>query len=104
MAIRQACSYIVRIKTPRNPTEYEAILITIQQKKRNLVSKTLEDLQIDGNRVVMRLNQEETRPFEPAVPAFLQIRCYASEYDAPGSKPYPLEVWPALDDQILGGD
>ena len=104
MGIRRACSYIVRIKTPIPPESYSSKLVTIQQKKRNLVSKKDAQLTIEDNRVVMKLTQAETQPFEAGVIAYLQFRGYIDEYNAPGSKCWPVEVWPALDDQILGGE
>lgn len=104
MGIRRACSYRVRIKTPEPPDHYAAVLITIQQNKKNLVSKTLANLDSNDTHFIMNLTQEETKPFQEGVFAYLQFRGYITEYDAPGSKCWPVEVWPALDDQILGGE
>ena len=103
MAIRRACSYSATIKTPKTPSSYSEILVTFQQNKTNLVSKHLEDLTVSGDSIVVKLNQTETKQFVAGKPAFLQIRCYAAEYDAPGSAAWPLDVRPALDDSILGG-
>lgn len=103
MAFRRACSYSATIKTPKEPSNYSEILVTFQQDKTNLVSKHLEDLTVFGDRIVVKLNQTETKQFVAGKLAFLQIRCYAAEYDAPGSAAWPLDVWPALDDTILGG-
>lgn len=104
MGIRRACSYVVGIKTPAPPSYYSSILVTVQQDGDNLISKNLNSLESDDSRVYMKLNQEETRQFRAGVPAYLQVRCYSSEYHAPGSKCWRVDVWPALDDQILGGD
>ena len=103
MAIKRACSYQATIKTPKAPDTYSSILVTFQQDGVNLISKDLTDLTCDENYVIVNLNQEETKLFQATIPAYLQIRCYAGEYDAPGSKIWPLDVYPALDDQILGG-
>ena len=103
MAFRRACSYVAAIKTPKAPNTYSAILVTFQQEKVNLISKSLNDLTLLEDRVVVQLNQEETKQFVAGKPAYLQIRCYAAEYDAPGSAAWPLDVRPALDDTILGG-
>ena len=102
MGIRRACSYKATFTLPKTASNYSAILVTIQQKGRNLISKTKTQLTTDTTaRVVMNLTQAETRQFEAGVPAYVQIRCYASATDAPGSNCWPVEVWPALDDQIL---
>lgn len=103
MAFRRACSYSATIKTPKEPSNYSEILVTFQQNKTNLISKHLEDITISGDSIVVKLNQTETAQFVAGKPAFLQIRCYAAEYDAPGSAAWPLDVRPALDDTILGG-
>ena len=104
MGIRRACSYQARIKTPVSPDQYTAILVTVQQDGANLISKDISELEFDEENVILNLNQEETKQFKESVPAYLQIRCYASEYHAPGSKCWPLDVLPALDDRILGGE
>ena len=104
MSLVRACSYQASIKTPAAPDTYSAILVTFQQDGDNLISKTLEDLECDETYVYVNLNQEETKLFKASIPVYLQIRCFASEYEAPGSKVWPLDVFPALDDQILGGE
>ena len=53
---------------------------------------------------LMQLTQEETALFEAGTPAQLQIRCFGGVYNAPGSAVYSVDVWPALDDRILGGE
>lgn len=103
MSLVRACSYQASIKTPAAPDTYSAILVTFQQDGDNLISKTLEDLECDETYVYVKLNQEETKLFTAGIQACMQIRCFASEYEAPGSKPWPIDVLPALDDRILGG-
>lgn len=101
MGIRRACSYKAVFKTPLAPSQYSKILVTVQQDGNNLISKNQSALTIGTDSVTMNLTQNETAQFEAGKRAFVQIRCYASAYDAPGSKAWPVEVWPALDDQIL---
>ena len=101
MAIRRACSYKAHIKTPYPPSHYSAILVTVQQDGVNLINKNKSDLTADGSSVTMNLTQAETAQFVAGKPAYLQIRCYASATEAPGSRCWPLEVWPALNDTIL---
>lgn len=101
MGIRRACSYKAVFKTPLAPSTYSKILVTVQQDGNNLISKNQSALTIGTDSVTLNLTQAETAQFEAGKRAFVQIRCYASAYDAPGSKAWPVEVWPALDDQIL---
>lgn len=101
MGIRRACSYKAVFKTPLAPSNYSKILVTVQQDGNNLISKNQSALTIGTDSVTLNLTQTETAQLEAGKRAFVQIRCYASAYDAPGSKAWPVEVWPALDDQIL---
>lgn len=103
MGIRRACSYSATIKTPKNPNDYSEILVTFQQSNVNLISKNKSDITVSGDCIVVNLNQEETKQFVAGKMALLQVRCYAAEYDAPGSAAWSIDVWPALDDTILGG-
>lgn len=103
MSFRRACSYGCTIQPPEAPATYSAILVTFQQDGVNLINKTLDDLIVDEYEVTVQLTQEETSQFKPGR-AWLQIRCYASEYNAPGSAAWPIDVQPALNDTILGGE
>ena len=53
--------------------------------------------------VTAQLTQEETSLFEAGTPAQIQIRCFGAVYDAPGSAVFSVDVWPALNDTVLGG-
>lgn len=101
MGIRRACSYQATIKTPKAPSNYSKLLLTIAQNGQNLITKTESDLQTNDTSVIVKLTQAETKLFVDGTPAFLQLRCYAGAYDAPGSKVWPVEIWPALDDEVL---
>lgn len=103
MGIRRACSCVVTIKTPKAPETYSAMLFTVEQDGEILVSKNLGDLTWDDDYVYAKMTQEETAQFTAGVPAWMQLRLYASEYDAPGSCVKQVEVWPSIDDQILSG-
>lgn len=99
---RRACSQQFVIQTPKAPDTYSQMLFTIAQDEVNLISKDLSDFETTETSVIVNLNQQETALFKTGLPAYAQLRCYAAEYDAPGSAEYQLEVWPALDDTILG--
>lgn len=103
MAFRRACSYVCKITPPEPPENYSDVLVTFQQNKQDLVNKSLSDLTIDDGGFLVKLTQEETAMFVAGVRAWLQIRCFASTYNAPGSAAWAIEVMPALNDTILGG-
>ncbi len=103
MSFRRACSYTASFKTPKPPDTYSAIEVTFQQEEDNLVKNDLTSLRCDDAYVYVELTQEETARFKAGIPAYVQLRCYAGAYDAPGSKCYQLTVWPALADNILPG-
>lgn len=104
MAIRRACSYQATIQTPKPPAIYSDILVTVAQNGENLINKPRYLLNIEEETVTLQLTQEETAQFEENVPAQIQIRCFAGVYDAPGSHVWTVDVLPALNDTILGGE
>ena len=68
-------------------------------------------LEINGNLIEVTLTQEETSRFRPsagspmgratAPTAFVQIRAYKGPLDAPAGKTWPLNVFDALDEEVL---
>ena len=104
MGIRRACSYQATIKLPAAASTYSDILVTLQQKGRNIITKRKADLDLDGDTVALKLSQEDTALLtvdKSTQTALLQVRCYASEFDAPGSQLWAVDVLPALNDTIL---
>lgn len=101
MAIIRACSYEATIETPKDPTTYSAVLVTFQQDGTNLINLTEDDISISDNKIIVQLDQEQTKLFACGKKALLQIRCYASQYDAPGSAVWAIDVCPALNDEVL---
>lgn len=101
MALIRACSYTATIKTPEVPTNYSAILVTFAQDNAVVLEKTLNDITIDNENIVVQLDQEETADFTCGKKCFLQVRCYKSQYEAPGSHIWAIDVQPALNDTIL---
>ena len=104
MGIRRACSYQATFQTPEAPSNYSDILVTISQKGVNLINKYRANLEIGTETVILNLTQEETKQLEAGVTAQMQIRCFGSTYNAPGSAVFSVDVWPALNDIILGGE
>lgn len=113
MAIRRACSYAATITTPEAPATYSAILVSFSQDQRIVHSFELGDPEIvvGDDAVTVQLTQEQTAAFAPsqgspmgrenAQPAYLQIRCYKSAYEAPGSKTWAIEVYDSLETEVL---
>lgn len=100
MPIVPTSTYSATIQTPLAADNYSAILVTISQG-RTTVSKTLDDLTIDNGLVVVQLTQEETEDFTPGLPALMQIKCYRTETDAPGSAIWSIPVTPVLNEEVL---
>ena len=103
MGIRRACSYKVTFRTPEPPSNYSEILVTFEQKDVK-IDKREYNLLIEDYDVTAQLTQEETKQFKAGIPAQIQIRCFAEAYNAPGSAVKTVDVWPALNDTILGGE
>lgn len=103
MGIRRACSWQATVRTPTEPSNYSSILVAINQRGRNVIVKTKPDLSIstDGLNIILNLSQTETAQLISGINTYMQVRCYKSEYEAPGSQCWPIEVLPALDDRIL---
>ena len=104
MGIRRACSYAATFQTPKPPSNYSEILVTFSQDGQNLINKARYQLNVEEFTVTVQLTQEETKLFEAGKTAQIQIRCFGATYDAPGSAVFSVDVWPALDDRILGGE
>lgn len=113
MAIHRAGTYSATIKTPLAPSEYSKIRITFSQNQQEILIKNQGDtgVTIGEDYVEVTLTQNETLLFRPSAPspmgapsgapAFLQVRCYASDLDAPASATWRIEVYDALNQEVL---
>lgn len=101
MAMTRACSYTLTIETPQDPSVYSSVLITFAQDGVNVIQKNKSQLTIEGNKIIVQLTQAETKQFACGKKAYIQIRCYKAQYEAPGSLVWAVDVYPALDDVIL---
>ena len=99
--MRRATSHSFTWKLPKYADDYPEILATLEQNGEIILNKTKNDLEIDGNRVVLILTQEETLMFEAGVPAYIQMRAYNSPKDAPGSKVWKIPVYRSLNEEVL---
>ena len=101
MAIIRACSYTATIQPPEDPANYSAILVTFQQDGTNLINLDEDDVTISDGKIIVNLDQTQTKLLACGKKVLMQIRCYASQYEAPGSAVWAIDVWPALNDEVL---
>ena len=113
MAIHRAGTYTATIKTPQAPSQYSKIRITFSQNQQEILSKNKSDsgVTLGTDAVEITLTQNETLLFRPSAPspmgspsgapAFMQIRCYKGALDAPASACWMLEVFDALNQEVL---
>ena len=99
--IVKACSYRAIIKTPVTPSEYSSILVSFAQGGTVLVEKTKSSLELTEDSVIVQLDQNDTKLFDASKKAMMQIRCYKSQYDAPGSIIFGIDVSPSLNEVVL---
>lgn len=102
--IRRVCSWACTVKTPKAPSTYSEILVTFEQNQQVVINKTQDDITIGTEDIEIDLTQEETALLDGDSFCYMQVRCYASEYDAPGSAIFKIPVQRALSEEILGGD
>ena len=112
--IIRACTWGASIPTPEDPANYSQIVVLLSQSQEVLVRKETEDLTLSESGVHVDLTQEETKLFKPSIksplgthigpPAFMQIRAYKSDTDAPGSACWAIDVQDSLSDEILTGE
>ena len=113
MAIHRAGTYSATIKTPQVPSQYSKIRITFSQNQQEILSKNQGDsgVVLTSEAVEVTLTQAETLLFRPSAPspmgaqsgapAFMQIRCYKNSLDAPASATWAVEVFDALNQEVL---
>lgn len=101
MPIIPGASYSATIQTPLPAENYSAMRVTFAQRGQVLLQKTEADLLIQNGLVVVQLSQEDTQGFMPGAAALMQIRCYRSQYDAPGSACWPIAVLQSNDTEVL---
>lgn len=113
MAIHRAGTYSATIKTPLAPSQYSKIRITFSQNQQEILSKNQGDsgVVLGTDAVEVTLTQQETLLFRPSAPspmgapsgapAFMQIRCFKTALDAPASATWRVEVFDALNQEVL---
>ncbi len=90
-----------RFTLPYPVTEFKRVLITYSQGGRNILNKTLEDAETDGNTVIIRLTQEETKLFTADSDVSIQVRVLTGGGDALASSAMRMAVFDVLNDEVL---
>lgn len=101
MPIVKGASYHATIQTPLPPENYAAMRVTFAQGGQVIAAKDKEGLLLQNGLVIVQLSQEDTLSFLAGAPALMQIRCYRSEYDAPGSACWPIPVQASNEEEVL---
>ena len=112
-AIHRAGTYACSFKPPKPPESYSAIRVDFSQNQQLILTKQLGDsgVEINGAVVEVTLTQRETLIFQPSAgspmgrqkgtPVAIQIRCYASDLDAPASACWAREVFDCESEEVL---
>lgn len=61
-------------KLPKSISEYDGLTVTYRQNNKTLITKTLEDVLVEGDTIKLRLTAEETLLFDAGYKAFVQIK------------------------------
>lgn len=99
--MRRATSHDFSFNLPRDADFYSEILVTLAQNGEEIINKRKAELQLNGPVVSLSLTQEETLRFEAGVPAYVQIRAYATPTEAPGSRVWKIPVYASLNEEVL---
>ena len=87
---------------PISPDNFEIIKITYAQRNKIIFTKEKSDMSFDGNKVLLRLSQEETKLFDSRYPVQVQVRGLTFNGSAVASKTFERSVEEVLYDGILG--
>lgn len=77
------------------------VRITYTQNKKKIITKEMEDLEIDGNDISLTLTQEETFLFEEGKNVSIQLKIKITEGLVFNSDIIEMRVDPSLDDEVI---
>ena len=75
--------------------------ITYTQSKRKILTKKLQDVEIEGNDISFMLTQEETFKFKEKEKVMVQLKIKTIDNQVLNSDIIYLRVDPALDDEVI---
>lgn len=86
---------------PFSTSTISSLIATYQQNGATVIEKELEDVTLDGNKVIITLTQEETKKFEACRPAFVQLRIKNTSDAVLASNIVTLDVQPVLNSEVM---
>ena len=82
-------------------TEAEVIYITYKQKNRKIIEKSISDITVSADSLVVHLGQADTLAFAPDVPTQIQIRARFADGTAVASNILTTTVGAILKDGVI---
>lgn len=91
---------------PEDTGDYAEILVTYKQKKtvlnKHYQNGTLPSgMSLDGNNVIIKLTQRETKAFSAGDQVSVQIRVLTPSGDAYASQSFKVRVFAVLNEEVL---
>ena len=86
---------------PFDTSLLSVVRVTYAQMGRVVLTKTGEELTLEGNTVTVRLSQEETFRFNSSHPVELQVRALTADGDAINSDIVTVPVGRCLDKEVI---
>ena len=77
------------------------VRITYAQNKKNIITKEIDDLEIDGNDISLTLTQEETFLFEEGKNVSIQLKIKTTEGLVFNSDIIKMRVDTSLDNEVI---
>lgn len=102
MALYRVTTPLHKFTFPISPDNFEIIRITYAQRDKIIFTKEKPDMSFDGNKVLVRLTQEETKALDARYSVQVQVRGLTYSGSAVASKTFERTVEEVLDDGILG--
>jgi hypothetical protein len=91
----------LRFSLPFVPdTDINALYITFQQRGETIIEKSLEEVTVDGENVLVRLTQEDTLNLDPKADVNVQLRFRIGD-NAYASDVMPIHIGRILKDGII---
>ena len=97
-----------RLTTPQHrfnlPLETERIadlIVSYGQGRTEVLNKRKDNCALEGNTVIVKLTQQETKLFKPDVPVKIQIRLLTVDGEALASCEYLVKCKDVLNDEVL---
>ena len=84
-----------------NPASAKEIVVTYEQKGKEIIEKRKNDLTIENNIIWFRLTQEETLSLKSNSDIEVQIRILTADNQAPASAIFTLPVERILNEEVL---